>query len=404
MRRRDFVFAAGALSLSGCRLWPDQGVWNPCLGAELPEHLAEHELVRSSLDGLEASQLWDGHVHLIGSGDSGSGLWVNPHMRSLLHPVQFAQFRFYLNAGCADPDQIDTSYVHQLQALHKQLPQGARLLLLAFDYTYDEQGQQRPGPSAFHTPNDYAADVAQRHPDQFEWIASIHPYREDCVEILNEAAAAGARAVKWLPPAMGIKPDSALCDRFYEAMRKHDMPLLVHAGEEKAVHGANEHSFGNPLLLRRPLERGVRVIVAHCASLGNSEDLDNNNKAVTNFALFTRLMEEKAFEDLLFGEISAMTQANRLGTPLETIISREDWQHRLINGSDYPLPAVMPLFSMNKMVKHGYIDSKQAAVLSDIRRHNALLFDLVLKRQMQFNGRRLRDIVFASKRVFMPGS
>ena len=76
------------------------------------------------------------------------------------------------------------------------------------------------------------------------------------------AAGHGARAVKWLPPAMGIDPASARCDRFYAAAARLGLALLTHAGEEKAVHGAAEHGFGNPLKLRRALldiQRGTAV-------------------------------------------------------------------------------------------------------------------------------------------------
>ncbi|MCZ7655906.1 MAG: hypothetical protein M5R42_19030 [Rhodocyclaceae bacterium] len=82
-------------------------------------------------------------------------------------------------------------------------------------------------------------------------MASIHPYRRDCVEALTRAAAEGARAVKWLPAAQGMNPSSPLCDRFFEALAKLDLPLISHAGEERAVHGGNTQHFGNPLLLRQ---------------------------------------------------------------------------------------------------------------------------------------------------------
>ena len=35
-----------------------------------------------------------------------------------------------------------------------------------------------------------------------------------------------------------------------------------------------------------------------------------------------------------------------------------------------------------------------------LRGYNALLFDLVLKRQLRVRGQRLQDIVFASRRIF----
>ena len=54
-------------------------------------------------------------------------------------------------------------------------------------------------------------------PRDFEWVASIHPYRTDALEALEQAKRDGARAVKWLPSAMGIDPASPRCDRFYRA-------------------------------------------------------------------------------------------------------------------------------------------------------------------------------------------
>ena len=76
-----------------------------------------------------------------------------------------------------------------------------------------------------------------------------------------------ARAIKWLPGAMGINPASPLCDRFYDAMVKQDIPILTHAGAEHAVDVPDDKKYENPLLFRRALEKGVRVIFAHCATL-----------------------------------------------------------------------------------------------------------------------------------------
>ena len=64
------------------------------------------------------------------------------------------------------------------------------------------------------------------------------------------------------------------------------------AGEEKAVHGGAMADFGNPLRIRRALDQGVQVIMAHCGALGTGVDLDKgeNGPAIANFELFLRLM------------------------------------------------------------------------------------------------------------------
>ena len=272
MYRRHFLTLLAGLSASGCRIGPD--LFNPCQSPQLPDGLATHELVRQAFAHLRPDYIWDGHIHLVGTGDSGSGTWINPRMQSLRHPLQHTQLRFYLNASCAEKDRADLSFLSRLIALKQGFPAESRFLLLAFDYNYDESGRRRLDLSAFHTPNELAARLCREYPEHFEWIASVHPYREDAVDALEFAWKAGARAVKWLPPAMGMDPGAARCDDFYTALVRMDLPLLVHAGDEKAVHGSGRQDFGNPLLLRRPLEHGVRVIVAHCASLGTGRDLD----------------------------------------------------------------------------------------------------------------------------------
>jgi predicted TIM-barrel fold metal-dependent hydrolase len=393
----------GATAAAGAYFWPESGFTNPCLGPDLPDRLRDHELVAAAWDGLDPNRVWDGHVHLVGVGDSDSGIWVAPQLRSIWHPIQYAQYRFYLDAACVDvASGIDRSYINRLVWLAAAFPPGAKFALLAFDYVHDEQGRRRPEQSAFYTPNEYAQRLAAQYPQRFEWIASIHPYRDDCVEALHNAIEAGARAVKWLPPAMAIDPFSPLCDRFYDVLAATDVPLLSHAGTELAVHGGNREDFSNPLRLRRALEHGVRVIVAHCASLGHGVDLDHGTDGPkrNNFELFARLMAEPAWEGRLFGEISSLTQVHRIGEPLRRLVRERGWQARLVNGSDFPLPGIMPLTSVRQMVRLGFIAESEAPVLSEIRRYHPLLFDFMVKRLLRVDGQGFADSVFETRGVF----
>lgn len=400
------ILGLAGLGVAGAayRYWPEDGISNPCPTDALPDHMRKHELVQSAWSGIDPSQFWDPHCHLIGTGDSGSGMWVNPAMKSMTHPIQWLQRAFYLNASCtADDGRSDLHYVERLHWLQQQMPAGVKSLLLAFDYFHDEDGQRNLQSSAFYTPNTWAAERAGKHPDRFEWIASIHPYREDATQALRNAAKKGARAVKWLPPAQGMDPSSPMCDAFYEAAAELDIPLLVHAGAELAVHGGNTEDFGNPLRLRRPLEVGVRVFVAHCASLGKAPDLDKgpDGPDVPCFELFARMMDEPGYEGLLFGEISAITQINRFGNALETLLKRDDWHHRLLNGSDYPLPGILPLFSLQQLERNGFIRRQEAEVLSRIRDYHPLLFDFVLKRTLRFEGKSFDPAVFHTRDKFV---
>jgi mannonate dehydratase len=342
-------------------------------------------------------------VHIAGIGDGKTGVWITPRMTSPLHPWQNLQRRFYLNASCTEREgSVDADFVARLLGCLDAFPQGAKAMLLAFDFHYDENGVRREDLSSFFIPNRYAADLAQRYPDRFEWICSVHPYRADAIDELQWSVSQGARAVKWLPSAMGMDPMSPKCDPFYQALTRFNLPLLTHGGEEEAVASGATAEFNNPLRLRRPLDQGVRVIVAHCASLGDSIDTDHgpNGPRRQNFELFERLMNEARYERQLFGEISALIQANREESVVATLIRRVEWHPRLINGSDYPLPGVIPLISPRRFANEGFLTETQAQVLSEIRRYNPLLFDFVLKRSLVNDGHRFSPVVFESRRVF----
>lgn len=85
---------------------------------------------------------------------------------------------------------------------------------------------------------------------------------------------------------------------------------------------------------------------------------------------------------------------------VEKIVQTEEWHHRLIYGSDYPLPGVMPVFSPHNFSDWGHLPEKEADVLVQIREYNPILFDIMLKRRLKINGKQLSTKVFESRRFF----
>ena len=134
--------------------------------------------------------------------------------------------------------------------------------------------------------------------------------------------------------------------------------------------------------------------------MGEDRDLDRgtNGPYVDSFSLFVRVFERYAN---CYGDVSAMTQVNRAGPALARVIESDAWHARLLNGSDYPLPGVMPIFSVDYLVSLGLLEAAAAPVLREIRLHNPLLFDFVLKRQLRSNGTSLAASVFETRNFFM---
>jgi mannonate dehydratase len=307
MKRREFLAGLGFCCIADLakaapfQLDEGSALMNPCK-AGLPSTLRDHELVRAAWGGLDVSKVWDVHAHLLGDGKYGSGCWISPKMQSVLYPHQFLQRKFFENASCASEDDggLDDSYLSRLGYLVDELPRGAGMFLFAFDHTHAEDGRKDLPRAAFHVPNGYALNIARRFPSRFRAVASVHPYRADALDTLAHAKREGAVAVKWLPSAMGIDPASPRCDAFYAALKEHQLPLITHAGKERAVKGAHQQHFGNPLRLRRALDHGVTVIVAHCASMGEDRDLDRGPRGphVDSFALLARLMDDQRYEKI----------------------------------------------------------------------------------------------------------
>jgi uncharacterized protein len=380
--RRLLVGSAGAVAAGGLLRW---GVRRAARAAPptVPLSEAAKALIERAWQGLAPAQVLDGHVHVVGLGVGGTGCAVSPRARSWAHPAERLKFEVYLSAaGVSDEADADAQYVAALTRAADTARHG-RFLLFAFDQAYADDGQVLLRESEFFTPNWYVSQLARARPDLFVAAASVHPYRRDAVDALEEAVAAGAVAVKWLPNAMNIDPSSAQCDAFYAALERLKVPLISHAGEEKAVHAEERQRLGNPLHLRRPLEKGVTVVVAHCASLGENPDLDNPSGAwVDNFDLFVRLMREPQWQGRLFGEISAVTLVNRVGPPLLQLLRDASLASRLVNGSDYPLPAINALLQTRPLVSLGLLTEDERAALNEIDAHNPLLYDFALKRTL----------------------
>ncbi len=366
---------------------------------------AARRAIDAAWQGLDPARVVDCHVHVIGIGTGGSGCWVNPTMRSWLHPLRRARFDIYRRAAGIDAlDDADASYAAHLFELAEVEPHG-KLLLLAFDHAYREDGTVDEETSEFYIPNDWVLGLAAAHPEHFLACGSIHPYRKDAVAELERIAAKGARCIKWLPSAMRIDPASPRCRAFYDKLAALGIPILTHVGEEKAVEAEDAQKLSNPLAMRAALDAGVKVIMAHCASLGEGEDLDAagaTKPRVPNFDLFLRMMDGGRYERL-YGEISATTQFNRCGV-LPKLLERADLHPRLVNGSDFPLPAINALLRTGKLVSLGVLSEADRAVANEIDRHNPLLVDLLLKRMLRGpGGQRFADAVFTPPKGLFPG-
>lgn len=348
---------------------------------------AAKKLIDQAFADIDPARLVDFHTHVIAIGTSVKEAFVNSRMRS---GINLERLKFLIYASAADVKNIDNTdqeYLTRLVRLARSSKPHGKYRILAFDKHYRPDGTEDLTKTTLYVPNDYVVEVARQYADVFQPVISLHPYRRDAIEELENWAKAGVKYIKWLPNAMGMDPANRAIEPFYRKMKEHNLILLSHGGEELALEAEADQELGNPLRLRKPLDMGIRVIIAHAASLGNCADLDNGQgntaKKANCFDLFLRLMDEAKYRGLVFGEVSAMLQFNRMPGPFTTLLKRQDLHPRLVNGSDYPLPAINALIRTRSLASDGFITSEERTALNEIYDYNPLLFDFVLKRTVR---------------------
>ncbi|MGA1826546.1 MAG: amidohydrolase family protein [bacterium] len=208
-----------------------------------------------------------------------------------------------------------------------------RVVLLAMDEVYSI-GHQNPAKVLTHlyVSNEYVHSKADGKRILFG--ASVHPYCPDAIKRLDKCIKQGAVLCKWIPSSMGINPADKSCDAFYEKLATHNLPLLCHAGPEDAIPSAHKEfiTYNNPQYLRRAMEIGVTLIVAHCALPYLVPKHNYFNELLNLFKV------EKKLPGKIYADISAFC------TPLKAMYSKKVIHSipssRLIYGSDYPIPAL----------------------------------------------------------------
>ena len=263
----------------------------------------------------------DMHVHIVGNGSAGTGCWIRtPASKWPLYATMIRHIGLPVSSLKGDLDRL---YAARLAQLTRESSLDA-IVILAQEAVYDESGRLLPEIGTAFVPNDYVLKLARENP-QFLPAVSIHPARTDALEELDRCLAAGAVMLKILPNCHNIDCNLPRYRPFWERMAAAGLPLLAHTGGEHTLQVVRPE-LGDPRCLRLPLECGVTVIAAHCAT----------KSGLTDPQYFGPLLEMFAQHPNLYGDLSAFNVPIR-GSVVPRCL-REPALSRMVNGSDYPVP------------------------------------------------------------------
>lgn len=265
----------------------------------------------------------DMHVHMVGNGVGGSGGWLRlSGWHRWLAGFMVRQIGF--PRGVLEQD-LEAIYSQHLLQLVRDSSLDA-LVLLAHERVHDADGTPRNDLGSIYVPNDVVLDLAAKHPEFLAGV-SIHPARADALAELERCLERGAVLMKCLPNCQNIDPSDERYRPFWTRMAEARLPLLAHTGGEHTVPVVNAR-LADPKLLRLPLECGVTVIAAHCATKSGPSDPDYFDDWVAMLAEFPNL----------YGDISALVSLNRCAHLRDCL--RPEIEPRILHGSDFPVPVL----------------------------------------------------------------
>jgi hypothetical protein len=270
---------------------------------------------------LQTTRPIDAHVHIVGNGSGGTGCWlrISPARR----PFARLMLRHAGLPGSALSGDLDTLYLQRLLDMVRGSSLSAAVIL-AHDQVYDHQGNLLKDAGMFYVPNEYVLRLSREHPE-FLPAVSIHPARPDAIDELERCLAGGAVMMKCLPNCHNINCNDRRFTRFWERMAEAGLPLLAHTGGEHTL-PIIRAEYADPRILALPLECGVKVIAAHCATKSGITDPEY-------FHIFEGMTRRFAN---LYGDNSAFTVPIRGRHVPECV--REPLVDRIIHGSDFPVP------------------------------------------------------------------
>jgi hypothetical protein len=283
--------------------------------------MAEREEDPVALSKYPQQKPIDAHVHVVGTGAGGTGCWLR--LQGWRRGMAALMLRHIGLPAKALNEDLDWLYVERLLQLVRGSSLGA-IVLLAQELVHDNEGRPVKTAGAFYVPNDYVLRLAKEHPE-FLAAVSIHPARPDALEELEQCLAGGAAMMKCLPNCQNINCNDRRFTRFWERMAEAKLPLLAHTGGEHTL-PIVRHEYSDPRTLTLPLECGVTVIAAHCATKSGLTDPEY----FYVFAEMTRRFPK------LFGDNSAFTVPIRGRHVPEC--TRPPLVERIIHGSDLPVP------------------------------------------------------------------
>jgi predicted TIM-barrel fold metal-dependent hydrolase len=231
------------------------------------------------------------------------------------------------------------TYVQTMAASIRDSKIVEKACLFGVDAVFDEQGREIERNKTVCAMNQDVLDVAERYPDQFIPFFSINPRRQNALELIDEQVEKGCKGAKFLQNYWGVDLNDERWIPYYEKLKQHDLPLIIHIGSEYSI--SSHPAYERVDMLNLPLATGLKVIAAHMGLGRINHKLRVWNNLSKNPRYFDsdyyRLLEMLEIHPNLYADISAILAPLR-ARALRHLSQQSSVHHKILFGTDYPVP------------------------------------------------------------------
>jgi len=251
--------------------------------------------------------------------------------------------RFFAKSLGLSPASLKSApFEAYLEAMARSIEQSRyveKTCLFGVDSRLDERGEEtdRDGTVCAMTEDVLAA--AARYPQQFIPFLSVNPRRPGALELIDEYVEKGCRGAKFLQNYWGVDLNDKRFLPYYEKLKAHNIPLIIHIGSEYSINSFA--AFERINMLDLPLASGVTVIAAHMGlgriihKLPFWRNLSKNPRYYDDD--YFKLLEKLTTHDNLYADIAAILAPLR-ARALRHLADHREVHHKILFGTDYPVP------------------------------------------------------------------
>ena len=200
--------------------------------------------------------------------------------------------------------------------------------------------------------SDDVYELYKKFPNEVIPFFSINPNRVDALDLIDKYVALGFKGAKFLQNYWDIDINNKQYIPYFEKIKSYDLPIIIHTGSEHAV--KSNTMYEKIEVANLAIKLGCKVVLAH---FGVNMVMEQKlNKITNNFSFDNQKFGEDYFKTLdyleknenVYADLSAMIMCFRSKTIEDLAKNQKQIHHKLLFGSDYPVPFSV-LFSYHSL-------------------------------------------------------